>query len=126
MDIARLAGLIPAGVICEIMNHDGTMARLPDLVAFAKQHNLKVGSIADLIAFRSRSERLVTRVREGRLRGVTGGDWTLAVYGSAVDDREHVALTKGDPSASEPVMVRVHAGDLVTEIIGRSSLNDVA
>ena len=67
VDIARLAGLVPAGVICEIMNQDGTMARLPDLVDFAKQHNLKVGSIADLIAYRSRSERLVTRVRVVRL-----------------------------------------------------------
>jgi 3,4-dihydroxy 2-butanone 4-phosphate synthase/GTP cyclohydrolase II len=122
VDIARLAGLIPAGVICEIMNQDGTMARLPDLIAFAKQHNLKVGSIADLIALRSRSERLVTRVREGRLPGVTGGDWTLAVYGIEVDDREHVVLTKGDPSATEPVMVRVHAGDLVTEILGSRRL----
>jgi 3,4-dihydroxy 2-butanone 4-phosphate synthase/GTP cyclohydrolase II len=72
VDIARLAGLIPAGVICEIMNHDGTMARLPDLVAFTHRHNLRMGSIADLIAFRSRSETLITRIHEGNLTGVMG------------------------------------------------------
>ncbi|MGA7913574.1 MAG: 3,4-dihydroxy-2-butanone-4-phosphate synthase [Candidatus Dormiibacterota bacterium] len=118
VDIARLAGLIPAGVICEIMNPDGTMARLPDLIDFAQRHDLKVGSIADLIAYRSRSERLVTRVRVGNLRGVTGGDWTLYEYASAIDDREYVALTKGDLSMPRPAMVRVHAGDFVTEILG--------
>ena len=118
VDIARLAGLIPAGVICEIMNPDGTMARLPDLIDFAQRHDLKVGSIADLIAYRSRSERLVTRVRVGNLRGVTGGDWTLYEYASAIDDREYVALTKGDLSVPGPAMVRVHAGDFVTEILG--------
>jgi 3,4-dihydroxy 2-butanone 4-phosphate synthase/GTP cyclohydrolase II len=118
VDIARLAGLIPAGVICEIMNPDGTMARLPELINFAQRHDLKVGSIADLIAHRSRSERLVTRVRVSNLRGVTGGDWTLYAYESAIDDRAYVALTKGDLSVPGPVMVRVHAGDFVTEILG--------
>lgn len=118
VDIARLAGLIPAGVICEIINPDGTMARLRDLIDFAQRHDLKVGSIADLIAYRSRSERLITRVRVGNLRGVTGGDWTLYEYASAIDDREYVALTKGDLSVPGPAMVRVHAGDFVTEILG--------
>jgi 3,4-dihydroxy 2-butanone 4-phosphate synthase/GTP cyclohydrolase II len=118
VDIARLAGLIPAGVICEIMNHDGTMARLPDLVAFTQRHNLRMGSIADLIAFRVRSETLITRIHEGNLTGVMGDAWNLCVYLDAIENREHVALTKGDPAAPDPVMVRVHTGDLMTDVLG--------
>jgi 3,4-dihydroxy 2-butanone 4-phosphate synthase / GTP cyclohydrolase II len=118
VDIARLAGLIPAGVICEIMNHDGTMARLTDLVAFTQRHNLRMGSIADLIAFRSRSETLIIRIHEGNLIGVMGEEWNLRVYSDAIENREHVALTKGDPAAPDPVMVRVHAGDWMTDILG--------
>ena len=118
VDIARLAGLIPAGVICEIMNYDGTMARIPDLVAFTQRHNLRMGSIADLIAFRSCSETLITRIHEGNLAGVMGEEWNLRVYSDAFENREHVALTKGDPAAPDPVMVRLHAGDWMTDILG--------
>src|ERR1041384_7033195 len=95
VDIARKAGLSPAAVICEIMNDDGTMARLPDLVAFAQRHNLKLGTIADLIAYRRRTERLVRRVEEGTIRHVAGGDWRVIVFANTVEYAEHLALVKG-------------------------------
>jgi 3,4-dihydroxy 2-butanone 4-phosphate synthase/GTP cyclohydrolase II len=118
VDIARLAGLTPAGVICEIMNDDGTMARLPDLVAFAQHHNLKLGTIADLIAHRRRTERLVKLVQEGELKDAVGGDWKLLVYANTVEYREHLVLVKGDLAAPGPVMVRMHATDLVNDLVG--------
>jgi 3,4-dihydroxy 2-butanone 4-phosphate synthase/GTP cyclohydrolase II len=118
VDIARLAGLNPAGVICEIMNDDGTMARLPDLVAFAQRHNLKLGTIADLIAYRRRTERLVTRVQEGVTAHAAGGEWKLMVYTNKVDRTEHLALMKGDLPGDGPVLVRMHAVDLVTDVLG--------
>ena len=118
VDLARMAGLTPAGVICEIMNDDGTMARLPDLVAFAQHHNLKLGTIADLIAHRRRTERLVRKVQEGSLNHAAGGDWTLHVYATTMDYAEHLVLTKGDLSGDEPVMVRMHAVDMVNDALG--------
>ena len=118
VDIAQLAGLTPAGVICEIMNDDGTMARLADLVAFAQRHALKLGSIADLIAHRRRTERLVRRVQDGVLHHAVGGEWRLAVYANTLDYAEHLVLTKGDLAAPTPAMVRVHAVDLVTDVLG--------
>ena len=97
VDIARKAGLYPAAVICEIMNDDGTMARLPDLVAFAQRHNLKLGSIADLIAHRRLTERLVQAGRrQARSSHVAGGDWRAVVYANTVEYQEHLALVKGD------------------------------
>ncbi len=118
VDIARLAGLVPAGVICEIMNDDGTMARLPDLVAFAQHHNLKLGTIADLIGYRRRTERLVRRVQEGSLHHAAGGDWTLTVYATTLDKAEHLVLTKGDLTGPAPPMVRMHAVDIVNDMLG--------
>jgi 3,4-dihydroxy 2-butanone 4-phosphate synthase/GTP cyclohydrolase II len=118
VDIARLAGLIPAGVICEIMNDDGTMARLPDLVAFAQRHNLKLGTIADLIAHRRRTERLVKRGEQGLVPGPQGGLWRMVAYQSKVDGVEHVALVKGDISGVEPVLVRMHAVDTISDLLG--------
>ena len=118
VDLARLAGLTPAGVICEIMNDDGTMARLPDLVAFAQHHNLKLGTIADLIAHRRRTERLVERRHETLLQHAVGGDWRMVVYANTVDGSEHLVLTKGDLSAPAPVLVRMHAVDLVSDMLG--------
>ncbi len=118
VDIARLAGLNPSGVICEIMNDDGTMARLPDLVAFAQRHNLKLGTIADLIAYRRRTERLVRRVSEGMLHHAEGGEWKLLVYANTVEYAEHLVLLKGDPSGPDPVLVRMHAVDLVHDMLG--------
>ncbi|MBW4089643.1 MAG: 3,4-dihydroxy-2-butanone-4-phosphate synthase [Proteobacteria bacterium] len=116
VDIARRAGLYPAAVICEIMNDDGTMARLPDLVAFAQKNNLKLGTIADLIAYRRRTERLVKRVQEGMFDHVAGGEWKLVVYANTVEYQEHLALVKGDLSGPEPVLVRMHAVDLLDDM----------
>ncbi|MGC8525115.1 MAG: 3,4-dihydroxy-2-butanone-4-phosphate synthase [Acidibrevibacterium sp.] len=118
VDIARLAGLIPAGVICEIMNDDGSMARLPDLVAFAQLHNLKLGTIADLITHRRRTEKLVCRVEEGVIADAIGGAWRLVVYRTKVEEAEHLALVKGDLAAPGPVLARMHAVDLLDDILG--------
>ncbi len=118
VDIARLAGLVPAGVICEIMNDDGTMARLPDLVAFAQHHNLKLGTIADLIGHRRRTERLVRRVAEGAIEHVAGGEWRTLVYANKVEYQEHIALVKGDLASGPPPLVRMHAVDLLDDMTG--------
>jgi 3,4-dihydroxy 2-butanone 4-phosphate synthase / GTP cyclohydrolase II len=121
VDIARLAGLTPAGVICEIMNDDGTMARLPDLVAFAQHHNFKLGTIADLIAYRRRTEQLVRKVEEGTLRHEIGGDWKAMVYANNVEYAEHLVLLKGDLAASGPTVVRMHGVDLIDDLVGSRS-----
>jgi 3,4-dihydroxy 2-butanone 4-phosphate synthase / GTP cyclohydrolase II len=118
VDIARKAGLNASAVICEIMNDDGTMARLPDLIAFAQRHNLKLGTIADLIAHRRVTERLVKRVAEGDFDHVAGGDWRVVVYANTVEYQEHLALVKGDVSGAEPVLVRMHAVDLLDDMTG--------
>ena len=118
VDIARKAGLLPAAVICEIMNDDGTMARLPDLVTFAQHHNLKLGTIADLIAHRRLTERLVTKVEESTYAHPAGGDWRAVVFANTVEYQEHLALVKGDVSGDEPVMVRMHAVDLLDDMTG--------
>ncbi len=108
-DVSRLAGLSPAGVICEIMNEDGTMARLPELVAFAKKHGLKIGTISDLIAYRRRHDNLVREARVEEVTSAYGGDWTMRVFTDVTEGTEHVALTKGDIATPEPVLVRTHA-----------------
>jgi 3,4-dihydroxy 2-butanone 4-phosphate synthase/GTP cyclohydrolase II len=118
VDIARKAGLNPAAVICEIMNDDGTMARLPDLVTFAQHHGLKLGTIADLIAHRRLTERLVRKVEEGTYEHPAGGDWRAVVYANTVEYQEHLALVKGDVSGPEPVLVRMHAVDLLDDMTG--------
>jgi 3,4-dihydroxy 2-butanone 4-phosphate synthase/GTP cyclohydrolase II len=118
VDIARKAGLNPSAVICEIMNDDGTMARLPDLVSFAQKHNLKLGTIADLIANRRLTERLVRRVEEGTYEHPAGGSWRAVVYANTVEYQEHLALIKGDVSTMEPVLVRMHAVDLLDDMTG--------
>jgi 3,4-dihydroxy 2-butanone 4-phosphate synthase/GTP cyclohydrolase II len=122
VDIARLAGLTPAGVICEIMNDDGTMARLPDLVAFAQRHNLKLGTIADLIAHRRRTEKLVKRVEQGVYASPHGGQWRVISYQNRVDQVEHVAFVMGDLSGDAPVLVRMHAIDTISDIMGGEHL----
>jgi 3,4-dihydroxy 2-butanone 4-phosphate synthase/GTP cyclohydrolase II len=119
VDIARKAGLHPSAVICEIMNDDGTMARLPDLVTFAQKHNLKLGTIADLIAHRRLTERLVRKVEEGVFKHAAGGDWRCIVYANTVEYQEHLALVKGDVSDGAPVMVRMHAVDLLDDMTGQ-------
>jgi len=118
VDLARLAGLNPAGVICEIMNDDGTMARLPDLEIFAKKHGLTILSIADLIQYRTQTERLVHRIAEGILSiDETKSDWKAFVYETAVDQQQLLALVKGDlQQAKEPVLCRVHRGSTIGDI----------
>ncbi len=118
VDISRLAGLYPAGVICEIMNDDGTMARLPDLVAFAQLHGLKIGTIADLIAYRRRTERQVERVLETQFESVHGGPFRLMVYRNVLDGTEHVALVSGKVESEKPVLVRMHRVDFAADLLG--------
>jgi 3,4-dihydroxy 2-butanone 4-phosphate synthase/GTP cyclohydrolase II len=117
VDLARLAGLYPAGVICEIMNDDGTMARLPDLIAFAQRHGLKIATIADLIAYRLRYDHLVKVVSETTITSPHGGDFKLKVYATTVDPSEHVALVKGDVANGDPVLVRVHAANTLEDVL---------
>ncbi|MCA3272572.1 MAG: 3,4-dihydroxy-2-butanone-4-phosphate synthase [Roseomonas sp.] len=125
VDFARLAGLNPSGVICEIMNDDGSMARMPDLVAFAQHHGLKLGTIADLIAHRRRTEKLVRRVQEGEVEQAIGGTWRAIVYESTAAPGEHLALVKGDVSTDAPVLVRMHAASLFREIVSGRGLGDL-
>ena len=120
VDIARLAGLNPSGVICEIMNDDGTMARLPDLVTFAQFHGLKIATIADLIAYRRRHDKLVRRELEAPFHSAWGGDWRMLVYVNTLAYAEHIVLVKGDLSGEVPVMVRVHAVNILDDVLGDS------
>jgi len=122
VDIARACGSDnPSGVICEIMKDDGEMARLPDLVCFAKEHDLKIASIADLIAWRRRNESLVQRTVESAITTRIGGDWRMVIYANTVSNIEHIALVKGDISAGEPILVRMHALDLMADLLGAVS-----
>ena len=118
VDIARLAGLNPAGVICEIMNEDGTMARRDDLIQFAQLHGLKIGTIRDLIAYRRRYDRIVERTSETDFTSRYGGDFKLYVYTNRVAHSEHVALVKGDIHGDEPVLVRMHAMNVLQDVLG--------
>jgi 3,4-dihydroxy 2-butanone 4-phosphate synthase/GTP cyclohydrolase II len=118
VDISRLAGLNPSGVICEIMNEDGTMSRLPDLVAFAQKHNIKIGTISDLIAYRRRHDNLVAISREEAVVSEFGGDWMMRVYTDTAHGDEHIVLIKGDISGESPCLVRMHALDPVLDVIG--------
>ncbi|HEY2889319.1 MAG TPA: 3,4-dihydroxy-2-butanone-4-phosphate synthase [Dongiaceae bacterium] len=117
VDIARLAGLNPAGVICEIMNDDGTMARRDDLIAFAQRHGLKIGTIADLIAYRRRHDRIVERALECDFESRWGGTFRMHVYVNRVAHAEHIALVKGDVRTSEPVLVRMHALNVLDDVL---------
>jgi len=117
VDLARLAGLYPAGVICEIMNDDGTMARLPDLEIMASKYSLKIIAITDLIAYRLRHEKLVRKVAEAKLP-TRFGEFIAVAYKSSVDANEHVALVKGDISGDSPVLVRVHSECLTGDVFG--------
>ena len=121
VDIARLAGMNPSGVICEIMKDDGTMARLPDLIQFAQLHNLKVATIADLIAHRRRTETIVERSLDTMLDSKYGGDWRMIVYLNKVTYAEHIALIKGDITSDDPVLVRMHALSVMEDVLGDQS-----
>jgi 3,4-dihydroxy 2-butanone 4-phosphate synthase / GTP cyclohydrolase II len=117
VDLARIAGLKPAGVICEIMNDDGTMARMPDLVKFAKAHGLKIASIADLIAYRMRNESFVHKVAETNLP-TPFGEFKAVAFINDIDDHEHLALIKGDIDPKKEVLVRVHSQCTTGDVFG--------
>jgi 3,4-dihydroxy 2-butanone 4-phosphate synthase/GTP cyclohydrolase II len=118
VDLARLAGLKPAGVICEIMKDDGTMARMPDLEIFAREHGLKIITIADLIDFRLKTERLVRRAATAKLPTRYGGEFKIIVYENDVDSMKHIALVKGDIQPEDEVLVRVHSECLTGDTFG--------
>ena len=118
VDLARFAGLTPAGVICEIMNDDGTMARVPELAKFARKHDLKMVTIKDLIQFRMRNQCLVTRKAETNLPTSHGGGFKVVVFGNHVDETENIALVKGDIQTDDEVLVRVHSECLTGDVFG--------
>jgi 3,4-dihydroxy 2-butanone 4-phosphate synthase/GTP cyclohydrolase II len=118
VDLARLAGLKPAGVICEIMKEDGTMARLPDLEKFAEKHNLKIVTIADIIRYRTKTEKFVRRVAETRLPTGFAGEFKLIAYENYIDSEVHIALVKGEIDPKEPTLVRVHSECLTGDVFG--------
>ena len=128
VDVSRLAGLNPSGVICEIMNEDGTMARMPDLIKFAQFHGLKIGTIADLIAYRLKNDRIIERMVESALDSVHGGAFKMIVYTNLVTYAEHIALVKGEVHEDKEVTVRVHQVDplrdlMSTKLNGRTGWN---
>ncbi|OPL13338.1 MAG: 3,4-dihydroxy-2-butanone 4-phosphate synthase [delta proteobacterium MLS_D] len=118
VDLARMAKLKPAGVICEIMKDDGTMARMPDLEIFAEEHGLKIITVADIINFRMQHERLIRRAAEANLPTVYGGDFKIIVYENDVDDMKHIALVKGEIEPDEAVLVRVHSECITGDLFG--------
>ena len=118
VDVSRLAGLNASGVICEIMGDDGTMSRLPELVAFAQKHNLKIGTISDLISYRRRHDNLVRVQKHQTITSEFGGKWDMRIYADETHGDEHIVLTKGDISSDEPVLVRMHAMDPMLDVVG--------
>ncbi|MFT5727921.1 MAG: 3,4-dihydroxy 2-butanone 4-phosphate synthase/GTP cyclohydrolase II [Desulforhopalus sp.] len=118
VDLSRLAGKIPAGVICEIMKEDGTMARMPDLEVFSKKHDIKIATIADLVAYRLREDMLIKREVEARVPTEHAGLFKAVVYTNSVDHMEHIALVKGEINGDEPVLVRVHSECLTGDVFG--------
>ena len=116
VDISRLAGLNPSGVICEIMNDDGTMARLPDLIPFARRHGLKIGTIRDLIAYRHAHDRLVKCVAETRIESWHGGEWLAKTYANTAEYSEHMVLQKGRIEPGKPTLVRMHTQSMFTDM----------
>ena len=120
VDIARLAGVLPASVICEIMNDDVAMARLPDLIAFAQHHNLKIGTISDLIAYRRENDMFVKRVAEAPVQTIYGADFRVIVYRNMLDGWEFSALVRGQMRADRPTLVRMHRLDLISDVYGEA------
>lgn len=128
VDISRLAGLHPSGVICEIMNPDGEMARLPDLVRFAAEHGMKIGTISDLIAYRLKHDNLLRLRDERMVQSAFGGDWKMRIFADQITGTDHVMLSKGDISTDEPVLVRTHALNALEDVLGLgpSPVNEVS
>ncbi|MDT7934633.1 MAG: 3,4-dihydroxy-2-butanone-4-phosphate synthase [Sphingomonadaceae bacterium] len=121
VDMARLAGLNPAGVICEIMRDDGRMARMDDLIPFAREHGLKIGTIRDLIAYRLKHDRLIDCIGSRPLASRYGGDWLARLYVNRAEYAEHLALTKGDIRPDQPTLVRMHAVSLFHDFLGEDT-----
>ena len=121
VDIASLANLNPSGVICEIMNDDGTMARRDDLFKFSKEHKLKIATISDLISYRRKKEKIIERTLETKINSKFGGNFKLIVYKNKLVPAEHIALVKGNINSKKPVLVRVHALNFLNDILGNSS-----
>ncbi len=119
VDISRLAGLNPSGVICEIMNDDGTMARMDDLIPFARRHGLKMGTIRDLIEYRRKHDRLVECVSEAPFTSDYGGDWTAKTYRNKVDGSINIVLQKGHTVQGEPTLVRMHSMSIFSDVLGQ-------
>ncbi len=119
VDISRIAGLTPAAVICEVMNDDGTMARLGDLVEFSRAHNIRIGTISDLIAYRRRTERYVERIIDTPFESVHGGPFRLIMYRDSIEGGEHIALIKGEITGRETTLVRMHQIDFASDLLGR-------
>ena len=118
VDLAKIAGMKPAAVICEIMNDDGTMARMPQLEKFSEEHNIPILTVADIIEYRLKKEILVHRVSEAKIPTLYGGDFQMILYENEVDDFQHIALVKGDVSGDEPVLVRVHSECFTGDVLG--------
>ncbi len=125
VDVSRLAGLNPSGVICEVMNDDGTMARLPDLITFGQKHGIKIGTISDLIAYRRKHDNLVKERSVKSVTSVHGGDWLMRVFTDDLQGADHVVLTKGDLSTPDPVLVRVHALNPLEDVLGLGDGSDL-
>lgn len=123
VDIARLAGLYPSGVICEIMNDDGSMSRLDDLVPFARRHGLKIGTIADLIEYRRKYDSLINVVEETTINSGFGGKFAMKVYSNTVEPAEHIALIKGKLDKDRPVLVRMHHHNIVEDLLGDGGID---
>jgi 3,4-dihydroxy 2-butanone 4-phosphate synthase / GTP cyclohydrolase II len=123
IDIAKFAKSNPSGVICEIMKDDGEMARLPDLLKFSKKHNIKIGSISDLISYRRKNEHFIKRVSESILESKFGGVWRIIVFRNIINNSEHMALVKGIINTNNTILVRVHALDLLSDVLGDQSSN---
>lgn len=117
-DVSRLAGLNPSGVICEIMNDDGSMARLPDLIPFAEKHGLKIGTISDLIAYRLRHDNLVRETDRRTVKSAYGGEWELRLFTDQIEGTEHVVLIKGNIATPEPVLTRTHSLNVLEDVLG--------
>jgi 3,4-dihydroxy 2-butanone 4-phosphate synthase/GTP cyclohydrolase II len=118
VDVSRLAGCGPSGVICEIMSDNGHMAHLPELIEFGKTHNLKIGAISDLIAYRRRHDNLVRETMLQTVNSAYGGDWLMRVFTDQADGIDHIVLTKGDVTTPEPVLVRTHSLNLLDDVLG--------
>jgi len=124
VDLSRLAGLVPAGVICEIMNDDGTMARIPDLIKFSEKHDIKIGKIVDLIAYRREKDNFLNKSYESTISLKSGEDFDIRIYESNFDKTEQIVLSKGNIDDGNPILVRVHVTDYFENLLGDYGSND--